>query len=50
MLREVAADWIALQRPERFERLFGLEGVTGDGVERAGLCSTWLGDGALPAL
>ena len=50
MLREGAADWIALQRPERFERLFGLEGVTGDGVERAGLGSTWLGDGALPAL
>ena len=50
MLREGAADWIALQRPERFERLFGLEGVTGDGVEQAGLGSTWLGDGALPAL
>lgn len=50
MLRDGAADWIALQRPERFERLFALEGVVGDGVERAGLGSTWLGDGALPAL
>lgn len=50
MLRDGAADWIALQTPERFERLFGLEGVARDGVERAGLGSTWLGDGALPAL
>ena len=50
MLRDGAADWIALQRPERFERLFALEGVAGDEVERAGLGSTWLGDGALPAL
>jgi len=50
MLREGAADWIALQRPARFERLFALEGVAGNEIGRAGLGSTWLGDGALPAL
>ena len=50
MLREGAADWIALQRPERFERLFALEGLQGASTDRAALGSTWLGDGALPAL
>lgn len=50
MLRDGAADWIALQRPERFERLFALEGLRGDSTDRAELGSTWLGDGALPAL
>ena len=50
MLREGAADWIAAQRPERFERLFALEGLRGNSTDRAALGSTWLGDGALPAL
>ena len=50
MLREGAADWIALQGPERFERLLSLEGLRGDSTDRAELGSTWLGDGALPAL
>jgi hypothetical protein len=50
MLREGAADWIAVQRPERFERLFALEGLRGNSTDRAALGSTWLGDGALPAL
>ena len=50
MLREGAADWIAAQRPDRFERLFALEGLRGDSTDRAELGSTWLGDGALPAL
>ena len=50
MLREGAADWIAAQRPERFERLFALEGLRGNSTDRAELGSTWLGDGALPAL
>ena len=50
MLQEGAGDWIAAQRPERFERLFALEGLQGDSTDRAALGSTWLGDGALPAL
>ena len=50
MLREGAADWIAAQRPERFAALFALEGLQGDSTDRAALGSTWLGDGALPAL
>lgn len=50
MLREGANDWIDLQTPDRFERLFALEGLRGDSTDRAALGSTWLGDGALPAL
>lgn len=50
MLLEGAGDWIAAQRPERFAALFALEGLQGDSTDRAELGSTWLGDGALPAL
>jgi len=50
MLQEGAGDWVAAQRPERFERLFALEGLRGNSTDRAALGSTWLGDGALPAL
>ena len=50
MLQEGAGDWIAAQRPERFAALFALEGLQGDSTDRAALGSTWLGDGALPAL
>jgi hypothetical protein len=50
MLQEGAGDWIAALRPERFERLFALEGLRGNSTDRAALGSTWLGDGALPAL
>lgn len=50
MLREGAGDWIAALTPERFAALFALEGLQGHSTDRAELGSTWLGDGALPAL
>ena len=37
MLQEGAGDWVAAQRPERFERLFALEGLRGNSTDRAEL-------------
>lgn len=50
MLQAGTGDWIAALTPERFAALFDLEGLRGNSTDRAALGSTWLGDGALPAL
>ena len=50
LLREGTAEWLALQTPGRFLKLFAIEGLSAETTERAALGSTWLGDGALPAL